>query len=261
MARRSKHFKKSYRFPFLGIAKCKECGAAITAEQHTKFYKTTNRNATYIYYRCTKKLGPCNQVAITNFEMEENLRKIISSVSLPQGWAEKWQGFLERDELLDKQSSGERISDLKTEIQNLDKKLNILLDSYLDSVVDSETYKKKKNEFFEKKIKIQEEITKVEETGSSWLEPKREFVNCALQTQKIARAKNNCEDLAIFAKRVGSNFFLYNRQLSADFKKGFFSLSAHATALKADPVRFADSLLVEWGRAILNHLMNSLNHS
>ena len=244
LQKRNKHYKKSYRFPFLGIAKCKECGAAITAEQHTKFYKTTNRNATYIYYRCTKKLGPCNQVAITNFEMEENLRKIISSVSLPQGWAEKWQGFLERDELLDKQSSGERISDLKTEIQNLDKKLNILLDSYLDSVVDSETYKKKKNEFFEKKIKIQEEITKVEETGSSWLEPMREFVNCALQAQKIARAKNNCEELAFFAKRVGSNFFLSDRQLSADFKKGFSSLSAHATALKADPVRFADSLLV-----------------
>ena len=46
--RRSKHFKKSYRFPFLGLAKCSGCGAAITAEQHIKFYKTTNRKVTYI---------------------------------------------------------------------------------------------------------------------------------------------------------------------------------------------------------------------
>ena len=245
LQKRNKHFKKSYRFPFLGLARCKECGAAITAEQHTKFYKTTNRSATYIYYRCTKKLGPCNQQPITSFEMEGNLREIISSVSLPQRWEDKWLEFIERDELSEKQSSEETIQNLKTEIQNLDKKLNILLDSFLEGVVDSETYKQKKNEFFEKKIEIQEKIATLEERGSTSLEPLREFINIASQCDKIARAKNNCEDLSIFAKRVGSNFFLESRQLSTDFKKGFSSLSAHATALKADAVRFADSLLVE----------------
>ena len=177
--------------------------------------------------------------------MEENLREIISSVALLQSRAGKWLEFVERDEISEKLSSEEIIQNLKTEIQNLDKKLNILLDSFLESVVDSETYKQKKNEFFEKKIEVQEKIATLDERGSTSLEPLREFINVASQCEKIARAKNNCEDWAIFAKRVGSNFFLSDRQLSADFKKGFSSLSAHATALKADPVRFADSLLVE----------------
>ena len=248
MARRSKHFKKSYRFPFLGLARCYECGAAITAEQHTKFYKTTNRKATYIYYRCTKKLGLCSQTPITSFEMEGQLRKVVSDVVLPQSWADHWLKFLDRDDLTEKQSSETTIQNLKAEITNLDKKQNILLDSYLDQVVDSETYKQKKNEFFETKLKLQEEIVKVEEMGSSWLEPMREFVNCALQAQKIARAKNNCEELAFFAKRVGSNFFLSNRQLSAKYKKGFSALHAGGGARSATNSTDSFSLLVGVGR-------------
>ena len=246
--RRSKHFKKSYRFPFLGLARCSECGAAITAEQHTKFYKTTNRKVTYIYYRCTKKLGPCSQTPITSFEMEEKIRKVVSDVVLPQSWANKWLKFLERDELQERQSSKATIQNLKTEIQEIDRKQNTLLDSYLDSVVDPETYKSKKNEMFETKLKIQEEITKVEDTGSSWLEPMREFVKCALQEQKIARAKNNCEELAFFAKRVGSNFFLSDRQISAEYIKGFSALRAGGGARSASSNTFDFSRCVGVGR-------------
>ena len=152
--------------------------------------------------------------------------------------------FLERDELSEKQSSETTLQNLKTEIQDLDRKQNTLLDSYLDSVVDPETYKSKKNEMFETKLKLQEEIIKVEETGSSWLELMREFVNCALQAQKIARAKNNCEELAFFAKRVGSNFFLSNRQLSAEHKKGFAALRAGGGARSASTDSIDFSLLV-----------------
>ena len=244
MQRRTKHFKKSYRFPFLGLARCNECGAAVTAEQHTKFYKTTNRKCTYVYYRCTKKLGPCSQKPMTGFEMETQIRKMVSDVMLPQSWANHWLKFLDRDELAEKQSSETTIQNLKTEIQELDRKQNTLLDSYLDNVVDPETYKSKKNELFETKLKLQEEIAKVEENGSSWLEPMREFVNYALQAQKIARAKNNCEELAFFAKRVGSNFFLSNRQLSAEYKKGFSALRAGGGARSASDSTDSFSLLV-----------------
>ena len=242
--RRSKHFKKSYRFPFLGLAKCNECGAAITAEQHIKFYKTTNHKVTYVYYRCTKKLGPCSQVPITSFEMEEQIRKVVSDVVLPRTWADQWLKFLEQDELSEKQSSETTIQNLKTEIQEIDRKQNTLLDSYLDSVVDPETYKSKKNELFERKLKLQEEITKVEEGISTWLEPMREFINVAINCDKIARAKNNCEELAFFAKRVGSNFFLSNRQLSAEYKKGFAALRADGGARSASYREANTSLLV-----------------
>ena len=108
----------------------------------------------------------------------------------------------------------------------MNKKLNFLLDSYLDQTIDSEIYKKKKNELFEKKLKIQEEIGDIQKHGSNWVEPMREFINCALQAQKIARAKNNCQDLVNLGKTVGSNFFLCDRRLTASLREPFAALCA-----------------------------------
>ena len=113
---------------------------------------------------------------------------------------------------------------IDSEIQESEIKLNRLLDGYLDQVIEPEVYKQKKNELFEEKLKLEEKKSQIEKSGTIWLEPMREFVNCALQAQKIARAKNNCHDLSIMAKKVGSNFFLMNRRLSANLDFPFAAL-------------------------------------
>ena len=230
LVKRERHFNKSFKFEFLGLAKCRECGASITAERKTKFYKGTNRWASYTYYRCTKKLGPCSQKALREFEMESQIREIISSVSIPESWKEKWLEFAKKDEIEEKQNSEVKVRELKNEIESLDKKMNILLDSFLEGIVETEIYKTKKNEIFEEKIRIQEKIATIEEGGSNRLEPLREFIEVASQCEKIARAKNNCDDLANIAKRVGSDFYLYNRQLFPVLKEAFDTVRAHADA-------------------------------
>ena len=54
--RKSKtHFNHKDEFQFLGLAKCKECGSAITAEKHFKYYPKTRGKVRYDYYRCGKK--------------------------------------------------------------------------------------------------------------------------------------------------------------------------------------------------------------
>ena len=72
----------------------------------------------------------------------------------------------------------------------------------------------------------------------------REFVISALQAQKIARAKNECHDLAIMAKTVGSNYSLFNRQLRPELKYPFAALSAEGGAASAAPTFASISKLV-----------------
>lgn len=230
---RQKRLKQSYnshRFPFVGLMKCAECGASITAEQHIKFYKTKNRKVRYVYYHCTKKLKPCNQQATTEFEIESQFKDIIKSVSLPYQWANKWVKWIKDDEVAEKQNLDVKLQELKTETTSLDQKLNILLDSYLDQVIDSETYKQKKNEIFENKLKLQEEITKIGQGSITWLEPFKDFIEKAKTGAKIARAKNNCEEVALFAKNIGLNFFLDKRKLTAICKPEYEFLRAPASA-------------------------------
>ncbi len=40
----------------------------------------------------------------------------------------------------------------------------------LDGVIESEVYKTKKNEVFEQKLKITEDLEQIKQNGSSWLE-------------------------------------------------------------------------------------------
>ena len=84
----------------------------------------------------------------------------------------------------------------------------------------------------------------MQKNGTVWLEPMRKFVNYALQAQKIARAKNNCHDLRVMAKKVGSNFFLMNRRLSANLNFPFAALSAGAGATSAAPNPLSISKMV-----------------
>ena len=236
--------KTKHDFAFNQLIKCGECGASITGEVHNKYYKRTNRAASYIYYRCTKKLKPCLQKPVTEQDLELQIRKVVDDVAFPQSWANDWYKWLDRDEILEKEKSEENIQRLKTELETQDKKLNLLLDSYLDQVIDAETYKNKKNEIFDLKIKINEEITKIQNSGSSWLEPFREWVGSALSCAKIARTKNTCSDLAIGAKTVGSNFFLTDRRLAVNYEKPFAALCATPPAQRNSSSSVGDSFSV-----------------
>ncbi|MEK7112619.1 MAG: hypothetical protein AAB875_04790, partial [Patescibacteria group bacterium] len=163
-------------------------------------------------------------------------------VAIPTAWIPKWLKLLDDYEVIEKQNQEGNTQRLEEEEKVVENKLNILLDSYLDGVIDGQTYKLKKNELFERKLKIQEEISQVGLNGSSWLERMREFINTSKTGAKIARAKNNPEELAAFGKNIGSNFFLTNRHLSADYKKGFNTLFSELSRSTRTRSRTPDSL-------------------
>jgi site-specific DNA recombinase len=242
---------KGHDFAFSGLAICGECGAAITAETHTKFYPKTRGKVEYIYYRCTKKLKPCNQKYVNEPELEGQLREIVRDCGLHQDWESYFEKWIAEAEEKDKLTSETETKQIDGQIQETEIKLNRLLDGYLDQVIEPEIYKQKKNELFEEKLRLTQKKSQIEKNGTVWLEPVREFVNCALRAQKIAREKNNCHDLSIMAKKVGSNYSLFNRRLSANLNFPFAALSAEAGAASAAPTSDSISFLVPLGRVEL----------
>ncbi len=235
---------KGHDFAFSGLAICGECGAAITAETHTKVYPKTRGEVQYIYYRCTKKLKPCNQRYINKPNLEEQLRQIIRDCGLHENWEPYFEKWITEAEGKDELESEKEIQNLDYQVQESEAKLNRLLDGYLDQVIEPEIYKQKKNELFDEKLKLEERKSQIEKNGTVWLEPVREFVNCALQAQKIAREKNNCHDLSIMAKKVGSNYSLLNRRLSSGLNFPFAALASGGGVASAAPNDFAISQMV-----------------
>lgn len=68
---------------------------------------------------------------------------------------------------------------------------------------------------------------------------------------RAARAKKNPDELAFIGKRVGSNFLLTNRQLSAEFRQGFAAVSRARTGRALENFASSDSDLVGCFRIVI----------
>ena len=218
---------KGHNFDFSGFARCGECKAVITAEIHTKYYKGTNRKVKYVYYRCTKKLLPCTQKYIEEKELEQQLRtEVLTNLSLPSEWRTDWLNWLARDKKLEETKHEENIKKFELEVKSLEEKQNKLLDTYLGGIVDEEIYKVKRLEIAEQKQLCLDKILKIKEKGSFWLEPFEHFILSAFHARVIASEQKNNEELKEFVRSAGSNFNLYNRQISYTPNLGFNSIKS-----------------------------------
>ena len=204
---------QKHEFDFTGFIKCKECDSFITAENHKKYYRKTDHHAEYVYYRCVKKKGDCSQKYIPQAGLESQLRETVSRFSLRESWKVKMLKMANNDGKKDRKYAEGELQKLSISFDDLEKKLDKLLESYLEEIIDTESYRKKKDDLLQQKKGLQEKIGEIKAKGSSWLEPLKEFIKEAADAAKIARAKNNGKDIAIFAKKVGSNYFLNNRRL------------------------------------------------
>ncbi len=231
-------------FQFLGLATCGECGSSITAEKHNKHYQRRNVDIDYCYYRCSKKKTPCHQPYLPSIEFENQLRQIVFSASLSPFVAKKFLDWADRDSQKDSKNIQTQIDTLTSAILEIKSKLDRLLDGYLDKTVDQSDYQKKKNELIKKKVELEEKIVEVKNNGSGWLEPFTEFVESAQTAHKIARVKNNCADLLISAKTVGSNYFLLDKRIRPKFKNdGFCLLAANGGAARSSSKNYNFLLL------------------
>ena len=226
---------QKHDFAFTGFIKCGECGSFFTAEKHKKFYPKTRGEVWYTYYRCVKKKGVCSQKYLTEAELEKQLRKIVLSVSLSEIQANKLLEMEERDGENEKGFACGELQKLSLSLSDFEKKLNKLLESFLEEIIDTESYQRKKDELLQQKKVLQEKIDEIKTKGSNWLEPMKEFIKEAADTAKIARAKNNCHELSVVAKKVGSNYFLKDKRLEFSLSEASAALAAGAGAASAYP--------------------------
>jgi len=205
---------QKHDFAFTGFIKCGECGSYFTAEKHKKFYPKTRGEVWYTYYRCVKKKGVCSQPYLPESQLEKQLREIVSSVSLSEVWANKLLKMAEKDGEKEKEFAKGELQKLSVSLDDLEKKLDKLLESYLEEITDTESYQKKKEELLEQKTVLKEKIAEIKIKGSSWLEPLKEFIKETADAAKIAHENNNCTLLSQSAKKVGSNYLLKDKRIS-----------------------------------------------
>ena len=179
--------KKSHNFPFVGLLRCGECGAAITAQY------AHGCGGTYRYYRCTKRLGPCSQRYLREDLLATQLRDELSKVALYPDRTEKMRAQVDIWGKEQTQSSKSFAQNLEIKIEETEEKLDKLVNAFLDGTI---------------------------EKGNNWNEPLREWINLACSAEKLATSGDFYE-IKSLVEKIGTNRRLLNRIMLLDFKKPF----------------------------------------
>ncbi|MCX5678882.1 MAG: recombinase family protein [Candidatus Omnitrophica bacterium] len=203
MARRGKPKKAERYFVFRGLMKCGECGRMITAE--------TQKG--YTYYRCTKRLTNCTQKYVREEELATQIQSILQKVSLCDDWTTKILRELEKDKACDVQSSRPQQQNMQDNITDIDRKINRLIDVYLEGNISLEEYQRKKEAYLNEKKDLQEALKDFAAGGDNWFERAKDFVTDLNRIGCMLR-EGNLESQREYLEKIGSNFILKMSRIS-----------------------------------------------
>ena len=143
--------------PFCGLISCASCGMMITGEHKFKRQKNGNVHE-YIYYHCTKKRKDmkCPESAVREKELDRQLSSEIQKVSLPKDWAEELLKMANKDFQNSAQSLTTCVKEKEEKISSLLKKLERLLNGYLDQDIEKEIYRVEKGKLILQKKSLEE---------------------------------------------------------------------------------------------------------
>lgn len=227
LGRRGKPIARKHVFDLTGLMSCKKCGCAITASQKIKFYKRTNRTATYTYYHCTHKNReiPCDSKPLKETELLNQINTLLLTVKPDEEfikWAKRWLAVLHGHEA----STQENILKSQHEaLQRVENKLNRLLDMRLSDQLDDLTYQAKKKNLETEKRDLNRQLKDTGGTLNNWRVKIENALDFAYACQKkFTYGTRDDKQEVLF--RIGENLSLNTNKTTAFTLKKEFGVLA-----------------------------------
>jgi site-specific DNA recombinase len=209
---RTHHMKpEPQQKPFGGLFRCAECGMMVTAEVQKG----------HTYYRCSKKSKAlkCSQPFIREEELERQLGAMLTTFSLRSDWADEMLTLLEAERKESAQSVRAILKQKREEIAAIANKVQKLLDTYLEELIDREIFAERKAALMAHKKGLEEQVAACEQDRNAWLEPFRRWIVTAKTTGEVAVTGAQHEKKALAQKVFGSNLFLDSKKARGSASK------------------------------------------
>ena len=194
---------------FCGLLRCGACNMMITAENRIKHQKNGNTHH-YVYYRCSRKNKTikCVESPVREELLDQQISSLLQKFSLQKDWAEELTKMLEKDKSESAQSSAAFVQEAQEKIKTISIKLQRLLDIYLDQVIEREIYLSKKAELMSEKKSLEEQIIRIEQKRTGWVEPMIEWIKEAENLPKITQEGSLSEKKTAAKEIFGLNLIL-----------------------------------------------------
>ena len=192
-----------------GLLKCHKCGCSYSGEE---------KKGKFIYYSCTNAKGTCKRVYVPEKDLLEPVREIFKKLQLPEEKANevirKLKETTEHKSLFQKNE----LARLRTQYDNLQKKMDRLLDMCSDGLMTREQYEEKIDEAKKEQRKIEDELEAHTNADEDYLMTAGRVIDLSKRALDLFDSKSS----EIAEKRQLLGFVLQNP--TVDGKKLIFTL-------------------------------------
>ncbi len=192
--------KRRHFFALRGFLVCGECGCKITAE----------RQKGHTYYRCTKARGNCSQKYVREEVLFDQVEEILAQFELEQ---ELMELILEACQVLRENDEQQLIrinAELNKEHQSLTKKIDKLVDTFLEAKIPEDIYSKKLDKLQANRQEIEIKLDGLENKAKDDFERIEELLRIA-RTARTLFVEGNPEQKRQVLNIVASNLILKDR--------------------------------------------------
>ena len=249
LGKKGKPRPHTHTFAFAGLMRCGNCGAFITAEEHTKHQKNGNTHH-YVYYHCTKRINPkCPEKYIKEKDLSKQVLDILESINIPPQFHEWALSWLKKD-ITENALFKDRITtDKKKQITENQKQSAVLLNLLLKGTINEEDYKYKKAELAKENARLEIEPVKHADKIDILLNKATDYFDLCRDSKKEFE-DGSIEKRRRIVSRLGSNPLLKDNLLQICIEKPLLVLKGVINEVRAIHSRFEPAKIAENSREI-----------
>ncbi len=159
--------QRVHNFLLRGFMYCAYCGQRYTAEWHKDKVKLKVRGGIIGYYHCQKRdRVVCPATYVEKDELEKLVHDMFKEVEFSGDFIDLVVEKCKEHIALSRKTSASRIQALVNQKSALEMKRNRLEDNLLDGTIDRDVFKRKHKEIQERIENLNDQMTKVEKSGS-----------------------------------------------------------------------------------------------
>ena len=236
--------KKNEPKAFMGLLRCYTCGGAITAE--------IQKGQTY--YRCTKKsraTTQCQQPYLREEGLDAEITALLKPFSLRADWADEMLKRVKEEKKQSAQSDALMAGQKRAEIEKINLRLQKLLDSFLDEIIDRDTYVAEKAKWMSQKKTLEEQANALLKGRANWLEPFQSWILTARNAGEIA-VNGSPQEKKVLAQQVfGSNLVLDCKKARGSCVKPWLYLLDNSSSRMVERAMGIEPTCEAWKASVL----------
>jgi len=205
--------------PFCGLLKCATCDMSITGENKLK-RQVSGKVHHYVYYHCSKKSKTmaCDEPCIRGEVLDRQLSALLTDYAMPKEWVAPLSVMLDREAQTATQTASEAVQGLRERVAELSRHLARLTDVYVAQDIERDDYLARRRALMSEKKTLDEQIAKLEQAPTLWVEPVRNWILDASRLGEIAKSEDYASKKLPLQKIFG--FVFLNLTLNAREARG-----------------------------------------